>query len=132
MKLSDTKKSQWLEQLFKSTHIAVLVVDKNRNNLFVNAKLVDLFGYDEEVLLHSNAEILHVNHESFLKFAALAFEFVLEGKPIGIDYQFKKKDGTIFWVHISGDSIEGEEEVFWTLPDLGQKNNKNAYFRGII
>ena len=69
-------------------------------------------------ILATNAELLHVNYETFLNFAQLAFDFVLKGKPIGIDYEFKKKDGTLFWVHIAGDVVPHQEEVVWTLVDI--------------
>ena len=77
-----------------------------------------MFGYTVEEMLQANAEIFHLNHESYLKFAELAFNFVIHGKPIGIDYQFKKKDGTVFWMHMAGDIIEGQEEVLWTVVDI--------------
>jgi len=111
MKILKKKKSQWLDQFLNSSHIAVLVVDKDRNNLYVNKRLCQMTGYSEDEILETNAEIFHVNHDTFLKFAQLAFEFVLKGKPVGIDYQFRKKDGTLFWAHIAGDLVEGQEEA---------------------
>ena len=77
-----------------------------------------MFGYTEEEMLQTNAALLHVNSETYLEFANLAFDSVLHGKPVGIDYQFKKKDGTLFWVHIAGDIVKGQEEVLWTLVDI--------------
>ncbi len=110
--------TQWLEQFVNNSHIGVLVVDKERNNLFVNDRLSEMFGYDKEKLLSTNAEIFHVNHDTFLKFAELAFDAVLKGKPLGIDYQFKHADGSLFWVHIAGDPIGAANEVLWTMVDI--------------
>ena len=121
MKILEKKKLYWLEQFLNSSHIGVLVVDKYRNNLLVNEHLCKMFGYSEDELLSTNAEIFHVNHDTFLKFADLAFDFVLKGKPVGIDYQFKRKDGTLFWIHIAGDVVEGQEEVLWTMVDITKR-----------
>jgi len=110
--------TQWLEQFVNNSHIGVLVVDKERNNLFVNDRLSEMFGYDKERLLSTNAEIFHVNHDTFLKFAELAFDAVLKGEPLGIDYQFKHADGSLFWVHIAGDPIAAANEVLWTMVDI--------------
>ena len=109
---------QWSEQLLNSPHIGILVVDKERNNIFVNSRLCELFGYEKEFLLQNSAEIIHVNHNTFLNFAKLAFNAVLSGKPLEIDYQFKKSDGSIFWVHISGDQVHNSKEVLWSMVDI--------------
>jgi len=118
MIFTDSKISYWLKQFTNSSHIGVLVVDKNRNNLYVNNKLCEMFGYDEKYLLNNTAEALHVDHESYLKFAKLAFDFVLKGKPISLEYQFKRKDGSLFWIQISGDAIENQDEVLWIMVDI--------------
>jgi diguanylate cyclase (GGDEF)-like protein/PAS domain S-box-containing protein len=111
----------YLHELLNSSHIGILVVDKHRQNLFVNAHLCKMFGYTQEELFAANAEIFHVSHESFLHFSELAFDFVLKGQPVGIDYQFKKSDGTLFWCHIAGDIVQDQEEVLWTLVDITQR-----------
>jgi len=108
----------WIDQLTNSSHIGILVVDKERNNLFVNDRISEMFGYTKEELLETNAEIFHTNHDTFLRFADIAFEAVLAGNPLGVDYEFKRKDGSLFWIHIAGDPIQGKEEVLWTMVDI--------------
>ena len=115
------KVAQWIDQLVDSSHIGILVVDKERNNLFVNDQLCEMFGYTQEELTSTTAEILHVNHNTFLHFADIAFEAVLKGRPLGLDYQFKRKDSSLFWIHIAGDPIKSKEEVLWTLVDITQR-----------
>ena len=111
------KKKQWLNQFVKSSHIGILVVDRERNNLFVNDYLCEMFGYSRETLLSADTEIFHTSHESFLNFAQLAFNAVLEGKSLGLNYQFKKSDGSLIWAYIVGDAIESNKEVLWTIVD---------------
>ena len=113
--------AQWVDQLIDSSHIGILVVDKDRNNLFVNDRLAEMFEYTKKELLAHNAEIFHVNHDTFLHFADIAFEAVLKGKPLGTDYQFKRKDGSLFWIHIAGDPIKSKEEVLWTMVDITER-----------
>jgi diguanylate cyclase (GGDEF)-like protein/PAS domain S-box-containing protein len=115
------KQTHWLKQLISSAHIGILAVDKDRNIIFINDRLSEMFGYSKKEILQTNTEILHVNHETYLNFAKLAFDFVLKGKAVGIDYQFKKKDGTLFWIHIAGDVVEGQEGVLWTLVDISRE-----------
>jgi diguanylate cyclase (GGDEF)-like protein/PAS domain S-box-containing protein len=133
------QKSQWAKQFIKNSHIGILVVDKERNNLFVNDRLCEMFDYDKKTLLASNAEIFHVNHTTFLKFADLAFYAVLKGTPLEIDYQFKCSDGTLFWAHISGDPIQSNKEVLWTIVDVSERKQaelllveQHKYLQSII
>lgn len=107
-----------LTQIADSSHIGILVVDKKRNNLFVNNRLCEMFNYDKDTLLSTNAEIFHINNQNFKEFAELAFNAVLKGKPLSIDYQFKKSDGALFWAHITGDPIKSQNKVLWTLVDI--------------
>ena len=113
--------THWIHQLKNNSHIGILVVDKNRKNLFVNDALCKMFGYDRETLLGTDAEIFHVNHESFLRFAELAFNAVLKGEALGIDYQFKHSDGSLFWVHIAGDPIQETNEILWSMVDITKR-----------
>ena len=115
------KNKEWVEQLSNSSHIGILVVDEKRNNLFVNSHLCEMFGYEKEFLLQNSAEIFHVNHATFLKFADLTFNAVVAGTPLDIDYQLKRHDGSLFWVHISANPIKSSKEILWTLVDVTPK-----------
>jgi len=114
-------KSRWVNQLVDNIYIGVIVVDGLRRNLYVNSRFSEIFGYEEDELLEKSTEVLHINKESFENFGEIAFKSVLEGKPVNIDYQFKKKDGTQFWVHISGDLIANKEEVIWVIIDITER-----------
>jgi diguanylate cyclase (GGDEF)-like protein/PAS domain S-box-containing protein len=117
----DNKEAYRLQQLTSNSHIGVVVVDDKRNNLYVNDRICEMFGYDKDYLLKQSAEIFHINHDSFLKFADLAFDCVLNGKPVNIEYQFKKKDGTLFWIEISGSVVEKKDEVLWIMVDITKR-----------
>jgi len=119
----------WTQQILDSSHIGVLVVDKFRNNLFVNSQLCKLFGYKESELLETTARVFHLSDDSFTKFGKEVFNYVLDGEPVEMDYRFRKKDGTVFWGHISGDFIKNNEEVLWIVIDIDQRKKlefKNA------
>jgi diguanylate cyclase (GGDEF)-like protein/PAS domain S-box-containing protein len=112
---------KWIEQLVDSSYIGILVVDSKRNNLFVNSCLCKMFGYEKDILLKSTAEIFHINKASFLEFSKLAFDSVISGTSLELDYKFKRSDGSLFWAHISGDPIKDNSEVLWTLVDVTQR-----------
>ena len=114
-------KSVWLDKIFKNSHIGILIVDKQRKTLLVNPTTCSMFGYEEHELVGQSASVLHINQSTYEKFASLAFESVLEGKSISLDYEFKRKDGSHLWVRISGDTVANEDEVLWTFVDISQR-----------
>ncbi len=123
MKLNDSTNKTWLQQIFNNTSVAVLVVDKNRKILEINKTLCEMWGYEYDELIHQSAECLHVSTESYLNFGQIAFHKVLNNMALSIDYQFKKKDNSLFWVNISGDPIHNANEVLWMITDITAKKN---------
>ena len=115
------QKTRWLSQLFNSSTLGLLVVDEKQTNLVVNQQLCTLFGYEEQELLGRSSQIFHLSHHAFEVFAEQAFKSVLEGLPISIDYQFRRKDGTLFWGHVTGEVIREDHVVLWTIIDITER-----------
>jgi len=118
MEISEQRRSQWLKQFLHSSHIGILVVDQERKILFANTYLCSMFGYTKEEVLHRSTELFHISPASFNRFSEIAFNCVKEGKPVNIDYPCKHKNGSELWIHISGDLIERQNEILWTVVDI--------------
>jgi diguanylate cyclase (GGDEF)-like protein/PAS domain S-box-containing protein len=119
------EKEQLFNQLFTSPHIGILLVDKYRKNILINSKICNMFGYEQNELIGKSAEIFHISKDSYKEFAIKAFNIVLAGKPVSIDYKFRRKDGTIFWAHIAGDLVKNRENVLWTFVDITKNIEAN-------
>jgi len=118
MKKLDTQKLSWFTKLFNSPTIGILVMDKARENVLVNRQFTKLFGYEEEEILRYSSEIIHASQQSFEQFLEQANKIVRNGHSIDIDYQFKHRDGTLFWGHVTGDMIIDTDEIIWTIIDI--------------
>ena len=118
MKKLDTQKLSWFTKLFNSPTIGILVMDKGRENVLVNRQFTKLFGYEEEEILQHSSEIIHASQQSFEQFLEQANKIVRNGHSIDIDYQFKHRDGTLFWGHVTGDMIIDTDEIIWTIIDI--------------
>ena len=119
--ISVERKLQFFYELMESSNVGILVASADRKNIFVNQKTCDMFGYTEEELIGKTARIFHVSQESYEKFGELVLNTVLEGKKVALDYQWRRKDGTIFWGHISGSITQDSQEVLWTLFDVDDR-----------
>ena len=98
-----------------------MIVDRNRRISAVNPKCCELIGYTENELVGSSAEIMHLNRESYLEFGKKAFAQVRQNSPVNLDWSYKKKDGSIIWLRVAGDTVEGADEVLWTNVDITKR-----------
>lgn len=115
------KNEEWFKQLFNNSGVGILIVDKNRKILEVNLSLCETFGYSYEELIGKSAQYLHISKESYENFAKIGFNKVLNHSSLNLEYLFKKKDGTHFWIKIAGDAISSKQEVLWTLIDISER-----------
>ena len=124
--LSTSRRLQFFQELIDNSNVAILVADKKRQNIFVNQKTCEMFGYTQEELVGKPTSIFHTSKESAERFAVLVLDAVLQGKKVGVDYEWKRKDGTTFWGHISGSVTKESDEVLWTLFDIDDRKKAEA------
>ena len=115
------KKVEWFEQLFNNSGVGIFIVDRNRKILEVNNAFCKMFGYSYDELMNQSAEYIHISKERYANFAKIAFDKVLNNESLNLEYEFKRKDGSHFWLRIAGDSIESNHEVLWTVTDITQR-----------
>jgi len=119
-------KTELLEQLINTSPAAMFIVDQDRNMLFANKSYATLFGYEQEEVINVNARIFHISDESYEKFAEIAFNAVRKGIPVETDFQVKKKDGTLIWIHIVGSLFKEQSLILWTIIDITKRvENEN-------
>lgn len=119
---SQSDVDNWQNQLFNNVHIGVLIVDDKRIILEVNQTFCELFGYVQPAeVVGQSAEILHVSKDSYHRFGELAFDKVILNEPLSTRYELKKKDGTSFWIRISGEPDQQNKAVLWTIVDINEQ-----------
>ena len=112
-----------LNMFYNNSAIGILLVDKNRTTIEVNDKLLSLWGYSKEEVIGKNAEIFHKSHEHYIEFGQKAFREALSDNKIDIEYQFKRKDGSLFWSRFFGE-IFGDSNVLWLITDIDELKQK--------
>jgi len=94
--------------LVEGTSDAILMVDVDRNIVSVNHAMLDLFGFSREEVIGKSVRILHPSEESFISFGNLAYP-ALGQEHLRVEWELKKKDGTIFPVEGTYSVIVGPE-----------------------
>ncbi len=97
-----------LEKSFSSISNAIFIINpENRNIIYCNKSVLDIFGYSEKELIGKNTEILHVNHDTYKEFGSRLFASLENSHIFNTEFQLKKKDGSIFPVEITVTKITG-------------------------
>jgi PAS domain S-box-containing protein len=98
------------EELYKAlaegTSDAIFMVDGNRDIVSVNHAFLDLFGFSREGIIGQSIRILHPSDESYIDFGQLT-NSALEKGSLRVEWELKKKDGTVFPVEGTFSAIEG-------------------------
>lgn len=108
---------------FENNATPLMIVNKDRIMVKLNQKFAELFGYEKEELLGRQTIMLTPNEKMFEDYAAY-FQITKDRKNRGKEFQYKKKDGTLFWVKLEGNPIyEKDDEILilWTFMDVTQE-----------
>jgi PAS domain S-box-containing protein len=94
--------------LVDGTSDAILMVDGNRNIISINRAFIEMFGYSREELEGSSVRLVHPSDESFVEFGTLAYR-ALEDAPLRIEWELRRKDGTVFPIEGTYSAIRGAD-----------------------
>ncbi|MCS7278608.1 MAG: diguanylate cyclase [Thermodesulfobacteriaceae bacterium] len=107
------------EILFEKSIVPLVIVDSQRIIRKVNKRFLDLFGYTEEEVIGKQTSIITPSIEKFHEYRNY-FERTKSGEIKTRELQYKKKDGTLFWVKLTGVPIliDEEEHILWFFEDV--------------
>jgi PAS domain S-box-containing protein len=119
-----------LSQLFNNTKSGLIYINNKRKIIKANKRFVDIFGYKsvEEIIGHNTNEF-HISKEKSNEFGKRFFKTLKDKEAFNIEYQFKKKDGTVIWCELSGKPldktlpIELSKGVLWTINDISLRKS---------
>jgi PAS domain S-box-containing protein len=95
--------------LIQSSSDAILMMDRSRRILSFNKAFPDLFGLTDKEAEGQSARIIHPSEESFISFGERAFPAVEATGSFRAEWEFVKKDGTIFPVEETLSAIRGHD-----------------------
>lgn len=97
------------EALLQSGLVSMAKV-KDRTVLWHNQAMCNLFGYGPNELLGQSARILYMDDESYEQ-VGNAYKILREGGQLRTQLQMRHRDGSKFWVDLSGASLPGNESM---------------------
>jgi nitrogen fixation negative regulator NifL len=125
--------SEKLQLIVRHAGLGITII-VDRKIVWINRTCIELFGYstDDEVLGRST-EMMYPSREAFLDFER-EFSVSFTGNRIfNTETQLKKKDGTLFWVSLTGKPITSKDVegdgFIWIIEDITLRKKDEVRLR---
>jgi diguanylate cyclase (GGDEF)-like protein/PAS domain S-box-containing protein len=108
--------------LFDRSITPMVIVDSQRTMVKANIRFCDLFGYSRTEILGQSTAMLTPSLKHFESYKQ-SFERTRDGSLQSSDLLYRKKDGTLFWVKLTGIPIvtDAQQFVLWSFDDITQE-----------
>lgn len=112
-----------LETIFSTSLVGIVLV---RNGQIVNAnkRMSEIFGYSHEEIYGMDVRQLFFNRSTFRQFIKRHLHQLIESDIEQIEYQLKKKDGTLIPCTLSGKAIDAAsfaQGTVWIVEDISRR-----------
>ncbi|WP_457577064.1 PAS domain S-box protein [Desulfomarina sp.] len=119
------EESEKLQLIVKHAGLGITII-VDRRFVWINRTCAELFGYSEDdEIVGQLTEMMYPSKQAFLDFAE---EFVAGFEHSDIftaETRMKRKDGSLFWVNLTGKSIESKDVdgdgYIWIIEDITQR-----------
>lgn len=118
-----------LNNILSSSPVGIGLVE-DRIIRWTNQAMVEIFGYDNmEDFMGQSARIVYASEEEYERVGQIIYNQLKEGKPVGIDAKFKRKDGSIFDGHLKMSALDPSfpmKRAVVTLSDISWRKEAEA------
>lgn len=129
--ITERKKSEErLNELLRERNIILENVDvgiaflKNKKFIWVNTKMVELFGYHIDEIKNKGSEILYPSRENIIQSGRDPYQVLLEENIFNNERMMKRKDGSLFWTHTIWKNVDPNDfsqGTIWILEDITER-----------
>ena len=105
---------------------------RQRRIVSANRRGEALFGYDEGEMIGKSTEILFPGPAEFERLWLEKYPRIAHGPDTGEELQFRRRDGSIFWLLVSGcalDPAKPNEGSIWVFADITERKQAEEKLR---
>jgi PAS domain S-box-containing protein len=120
-----------LEVILQSALVGICYISGRRHQ-WVNNKFAEMMGYEPEELIGQQTLIHFPDEKSWQTIGQLAYPVIARGQSFSIDWQMKRKDGSIFWAELFGkavDDLDIAKGTIWTYLDITKRKQAEEEIR---
>lgn len=112
--------TKYLQVMLDNEMIGSLRI-RDRKIVWLNKAMTMMLGYTSRELIGSSTRILYPSDESFEKLEELAYPTIHKGESFRTQIQFRKKNGDLIWIDLSGSLLEDRiNDSLWLIHDISE------------
>ena len=111
------------EAMLQNTLVGV-VYSVNRRCQWANRKFAELTGHAPDELIGLPMSTHFPDGEDYGRFLAATVPSLSHGQPLSVEWQLRRKDGSLFWAHVFGKSVDPgnlSRGAIWTCLDITEQ-----------
>ncbi len=119
---------QELQSIFNNSQVGIVMLQNGRVIARANRRLAEILGYDSaESMLGKDIREIHISEEAYREFGETYYPKLTEGELSQIEYQLRRKDGSVVWCALSGKAMDLasppdlDKGVIWILEDISKR-----------
>jgi len=112
-----------LETIFSASLVGIVLVREGRI-VNANRRMTEMFGYDREEMLAGDVRQFFPGRRAFRRFVRRHLHLLIESDVEQVEYQLKKKDGTLIPCTLSGKAIDPlnlAQGTVWVIEDVSRR-----------
>ncbi len=125
-----------LTTIFENGAVGIMFLRGGRYLVRANKRALELLGFSSmEEAKGLSMRKIHVSKERYNEFGRNYYDSLLSGEMIRVEYELKRRDGTVFWANLSGRAIDSnappdlDKGVVWMFDDITEKKKNEEKLR---
>ena len=121
-----------LEAIFDNSLVGIAVLSSDHRVIRANSRFASIFGYAPEEMPQVSPEKFHISGRDFDLFVEKFYNRLHETEIAQLEYQFRKKNGAVFWSQVSAKAIDPEDigkGVIFVLEDISERKKASELLR---
>lgn len=114
------------QQLIFDTAAVGIAFVSQRRIVKCNRRLAEMYGYRPEEIQGQSTRIWFQSDEDFDRVGAAAYARLADGQNYSAEYQLRKKDGTVFWIHTDSRAIDPADPLAGTIIGMADINERKV------
>jgi len=122
------------EAILQSALVGIIYA-KDRLSVWVNPAFSAMAGYRQDELIGQPSRLHFPDDESWLRFGAEFYSVLDRGEAFSAEWELVRRDGSSFWAHIFGQSVEPQDPrrgAILTLIDITSRKQAEEDIRAAL
>ncbi|HTN28979.1 MAG TPA: EAL domain-containing protein [Burkholderiales bacterium] len=100
---------------------------RDRKFFLCNPKFAEMFGWKPEELIGQEGEAIYPSRESYEELARIAVPVLAEGRRLELEWELRRKDGSLFPCHVIAKAINEknlQQGTVWIAQDITERQRQ--------